>query len=83
MNTVYDRNYQKLALDIAHEAGYSSFIRNGCYCMLSGPSFETVAEMRLASLVSFLFKVFFLATKGSLNGFNERGNLIACCWKML
>eukprot|EP00111_Clytia_hemisphaerica_P024017 TCONS_00070766-protein len=49
MNQVYDSSYQKLALEIAKEAGYSSFIRNGCYCMFSGPTYETVAELRLAA----------------------------------
>lgn len=52
MNTVYDRKYQNLALDIAKESGYESFIRHGCYCMFSGPTYETVAELRLAAAVS-------------------------------
>ena len=52
MNTVYDRTYQKLALDIAKESGYESFIRQGCYCMFSGPTYETIAELRLAAAVS-------------------------------
>jgi len=53
MNTVYDRDYQKVALDIAKECGYSSFTRNGCYCMFSGPTYETIAEIRLVQAVSF------------------------------
>jgi len=51
MNTVYDRKYQNLALDIAKESGYESFIRQGCYCMFSGPTYETIAELRLAAAI--------------------------------
>lgn len=55
MNTVYDRKYQNLALDIAKESGYESFIRQGCYCMFSGPTYETIAELRLAAAVSYFY----------------------------
>ena len=55
MNTVYDRKYQNLALDIAKESGYESFIRQGCYCMFSGPTYETIAELKLAVAVSLFY----------------------------
>lgn len=51
MTRAYDKEYQKLALDISAELGYGEFTQNGVYCMFSGPTFETPAEVRLAQLV--------------------------------
>ena len=59
MNAVYDRDYQKLALNIAKESGYESFIRQGCYCMFSGPTYETIGELKLAAAVSLDFTLMF------------------------
>lgn len=47
MSDAYDRELQQLALDVGSELGYSDFLREGVYCVLGGPSFETVAECRM------------------------------------
>lgn len=44
MSDAYDRQLQQLAFDVASELGYSDFLREGVYCVLGGPSFETIAE---------------------------------------
>lgn len=46
MSDAYDANLRKLAHGIAEELGFQSFIREGVYTMISGPSFETPAELR-------------------------------------
>ncbi|XP_047130669.1 purine nucleoside phosphorylase isoform X1 [Hydra vulgaris] len=51
MNGVYDNNYQKLALDISGELGYGDFIKSGVYCMVSGPCYETPAELRFIQTI--------------------------------
>lgn len=47
VSDAYDRGLQELALKVADELGYSSFMQNGVYCVLGGPSFETIAECQL------------------------------------
>lgn len=47
MSDAYDRKLRKLAHDVAAELGYSDFLREGVYCVLGGPSFETIAECRM------------------------------------
>ncbi|XP_037537315.1 purine nucleoside phosphorylase 5b [Nematolebias whitei] len=47
MSDAYDRELQQLAHDVAAKLGYSDFIREGVYCVLGGPSFETIAECRM------------------------------------
>lgn len=47
MSDAYDRELQQLALDVGSELGYSDFLREGVYCVLGGPSFETIAECRM------------------------------------
>lgn len=44
MSDAYDRQLQQLALDVASELGFSDFLQEGVYCVLGGPSFETIAE---------------------------------------
>ncbi|XP_072024716.1 purine nucleoside phosphorylase-like isoform X2 [Amphiura filiformis] len=46
MSDAYDVNLRKLAHEIAEELGFQTFIREGVYAMLCGPSFETPAELR-------------------------------------
>ena len=53
MNGVYDIEYQKSALEIAKELGYGDFMQNGVYCMVSGPCYETPAELRFIQTVCF------------------------------
>ena len=51
MTKAYDRELQKLATGKAKALGYD-FIHSGVYAMVSGPSFETPAELRLINTVS-------------------------------
>lgn len=52
MTSIYDKTLQTKASDISKECGYGDFTRNGVYCMLSGPTYETQAELRLVQAVS-------------------------------
>lgn len=45
MSEGYDRQYRELALKVAAEQGIT--LRQGVYCGLAGPSFETPAEIRM------------------------------------
>ncbi|XP_029970112.1 purine nucleoside phosphorylase-like [Salarias fasciatus] len=47
MSDAYDRELRQLALDVAAELGYCEFMQEGVYCVLGGPSFETIAECRM------------------------------------
>ncbi|XP_026878271.2 purine nucleoside phosphorylase 5a [Electrophorus electricus] len=47
MSDAYDRELLQMAMDVGSELGYSDFLREGVYCALGGPSFETIAECRM------------------------------------
>uniref|UniRef100_A0A8C9TS32 Purine nucleoside phosphorylase n=1 Tax=Scleropages formosus TaxID=113540 RepID=A0A8C9TS32_SCLFO len=47
MSDAYDRDLRQLAQDVGEELGYKDFLREGVYCVLGGPSFETIAECRM------------------------------------
>lgn len=47
MSDAYNRELRQLAQEVASELGYSDFLREGVYCVLGGPSFETIAECRM------------------------------------
>ncbi|MFL6375452.1 MAG: purine-nucleoside phosphorylase [Pyrinomonadaceae bacterium] len=51
MTEVYDREFRDIAEEeaasIAHERGEPGFLRSGVYCGLSGPVYETPAEIRM------------------------------------
>ncbi|XP_072852732.2 purine nucleoside phosphorylase isoform X1 [Pogona vitticeps] len=47
----YDRQIRTLAMEIATHLGYASFVKEGVYCMVGGPNFESVAEARLLRLL--------------------------------
>ncbi|XP_030629685.1 purine nucleoside phosphorylase 5b isoform X1 [Chanos chanos] len=47
MSDAYDRELQHMAHEVASELGYTDFVREGVYCVLGGPSFETIAECRM------------------------------------
>lgn len=51
MSDAYSKELRKLVLDISTELGYSNFVREGVYCMVSGPNFETVAEARMLHIL--------------------------------
>ncbi|XP_076005421.1 purine nucleoside phosphorylase 5b [Genypterus blacodes] len=46
MSNAYDRELRQAAHDAAAELGYD-FLQEGVYCVLAGPSFETIAECRM------------------------------------
>ncbi|XP_019962000.1 purine nucleoside phosphorylase 6 [Paralichthys olivaceus] len=46
MSDAYDRELMALAKQTAAEQGCDSFLQEGVYCMVVGPSFETIAECR-------------------------------------
>uniref|UniRef100_UPI003AAD348D purine nucleoside phosphorylase 5b n=1 Tax=Centroberyx gerrardi TaxID=166262 RepID=UPI003AAD348D len=44
MSDAYDRKLVQLAQEVGAELGFGDFLREGVYCVLAGPSFETIAE---------------------------------------
>ncbi|XP_062835213.1 purine nucleoside phosphorylase isoform X3 [Anolis carolinensis] len=51
LSDAYDRKIRTLAMETARHLGYTSFVREGVYCMVGGPNFESVAEARLLHLL--------------------------------
>ncbi|XP_012678369.1 purine nucleoside phosphorylase 4b isoform X2 [Clupea harengus] len=51
MSDAYSKDLRKLALSVGSDLGYSNFIREGVYCMVSGPNFETIAEARMLHIL--------------------------------
>uniref|UniRef100_A0A3Q3XMV2 Purine nucleoside phosphorylase n=1 Tax=Mola mola TaxID=94237 RepID=A0A3Q3XMV2_MOLML len=51
MSDAYDCDLRALARQTAEEQGCESFLREGVYCMLAGPSYETIAECRFLQTV--------------------------------
>ena len=51
MSSPYDEKLRKLAAEVAKELEMGSFIREGVYCHLAGPSYETPFEARFLKLV--------------------------------
>ena len=49
MNEVYAKSYRDLAAQIAHRLSIP--LHSGTYCMLSGPSFETPAEVKMCRIL--------------------------------
>ncbi|XP_019748514.1 purine nucleoside phosphorylase-like [Hippocampus comes] len=47
MSDAYDRELRKLAHEVAAELDFCDFVREGVYCVIGGPSFETIAECRM------------------------------------
>lgn len=47
MSDAYDPDLLSLAMESAQELGFQSFVHAGVYCMLAGPSYETIAESRM------------------------------------
>ncbi|KAG7269214.1 hypothetical protein CRUP_011853 [Coryphaenoides rupestris] len=44
MSDAYDRDLMALARQVAEEQGCGAFLKQGVYCMLGGPNYETIAE---------------------------------------
>ncbi|KAM8838709.1 purine nucleoside phosphorylase 5b [Synchiropus picturatus] len=51
MSDAYDRELRQLALDVGVELGFGQFLKEGVYCVLGGPSFETIAECRMMHIL--------------------------------
>ncbi|CAG5958444.1 unnamed protein product [Menidia menidia] len=47
MSDAYDRELRALARTAAQEQGCDGFLQEGVYCMLAGPTYETIAECRV------------------------------------
>ncbi|XP_013923169.1 PREDICTED: purine nucleoside phosphorylase-like [Thamnophis sirtalis] len=46
MSDAYNEDLRKLAVKVASEIGCSDCMREGVYCALGGPNYETIAECR-------------------------------------
>uniref|UniRef100_A0A8C9YDW6 Purine nucleoside phosphorylase n=1 Tax=Sander lucioperca TaxID=283035 RepID=A0A8C9YDW6_SANLU len=51
MSDAYSKDLRRLAVEVCSELGCSDFIREGVYCMVSGPNFETIAEARMLRIL--------------------------------
>lgn len=51
MSDAYSKELRKLAMAVSSDLGYSNFMREGVYCMVSGPNFETIAEARMLHIL--------------------------------
>lgn len=51
MSDAYDRDLRALAKQTAKEQGCDSFLQEGVYCMLAGPTYETIAECRALQML--------------------------------
>lgn len=49
MSDAYDRDLLKIAHTTAQEIGQQNTTREGCYAMMFGPTYETIAELRMVS----------------------------------
>ncbi|NXS13754.1 PNPH phosphorylase, partial [Neodrepanis coruscans] len=47
MSDAYEQDLLGLAKESAQELGFLSFMKEGVYCVLPGPCYETVAECRV------------------------------------
>uniref|UniRef100_H3AFG7 Purine nucleoside phosphorylase n=1 Tax=Latimeria chalumnae TaxID=7897 RepID=H3AFG7_LATCH len=47
MSDAYNKELRRLAREASEELGYKEFVREGVYCMLAGPSYETIAECHM------------------------------------
>ncbi|XP_075901901.1 purine nucleoside phosphorylase 4b [Nelusetta ayraudi] len=51
MSDAYSKVLRRLALEVGAELGCSDIMREGVYCMVSGPNFETIAEARMLQIL--------------------------------
>lgn len=47
MSDAYDRDMRALVKQTAEEQGCSNLLHEGVYCMVAGPTYETIAECKL------------------------------------
>lgn len=48
---IYNKEMRELAKKAAEESGLGPYLKEGVYCMVGGPNFETVAECRMLKLL--------------------------------
>ncbi|KAF7699103.1 purine nucleoside phosphorylase 6 [Silurus meridionalis] len=51
MSDAYDKDLVQLARQIAEEQDCAKFLQQGVYCMLAGPTYETIAECKMLQLL--------------------------------
>lgn len=51
MNKAYNKQLLEVGTQVAEEMGISDIIHKGVYTCLGGPNFETVAELKMLSMV--------------------------------
>jgi len=51
MNNAYDAELRSLAKQVVSELKMDDFFREGVYTMVGGPTYETVAELRLIRML--------------------------------
>lgn len=47
MSDAYDADLRALVKEVAGEQGCGGFLQEGVYCMLAGPTYETIAESKV------------------------------------
>ena len=51
MSEAYDAEHRQLARRVAAELDMEGILREGCYTMQAGPSFETIGEARALAIL--------------------------------
>lgn len=51
MSDAYDKDLAQIARQTAKDLGFDEFLQQGVYCMLAGPTYETVAECKILQLL--------------------------------
>ena len=51
MNDAYDKQLRNLMKECAKEQKLDQYLREGVYCNVAGPSFETIAELRMLQIL--------------------------------
>eukprot|EP00088_Acartia_fossae_P027597 TRINITY_DN2833_c0_g1_i11.p1 TRINITY_DN2833_c0_g1~~TRINITY_DN2833_c0_g1_i11.p1 ORF type:complete len:172 (-),score=41.15 TRINITY_DN2833_c0_g1_i11:976-1449(-) len=51
VNDMYDRELRELARELASSLNLDDIVKEGIYTMVGGPNYETVAELKLLSLL--------------------------------
>ena len=50
LSEAYDKELRKLALTVSNQLGFD-FVKEGVYCLQSGPCYETVTESRMMKML--------------------------------
>ena len=51
MTDIYDKEFRDKAIEISKRRGYGDFTKCGVYCMVSGPNYESPADLRFIKVV--------------------------------